>query len=452
MAVLEKIRKRSALLFIIIIGALLAFILGDFLNSGRTFFGPGDTYAEVGDVKLKANRFAELQSQMEQQAQNMDGDYMTDQVIMQGLMEGLYNREFDRMGIEVSDNLLSKMVYDPRNYGMVFSSLVSSDEELGQLAQMGLWQGQYVQSGYQQVPYIDLTVYRDAIEKPANYKLDENAAKYLSDRWEKMEAELERQIKTVLYQNMLAGLFQPNKADALVQYENMNNRYDINYVAVSTAAAGDVKVEDADIEGAYEQNKGLFRLLDEKREVAYIYVPVVPSQADYTNARAEFAKAQAALASTDGTIALNKFKGFTKQEGKMTEKEIIQAAQQSRDSRLMTLLNDSSIQAGEVRALPAMQNSMSMVKILGIDKAYDNIELSLMSSQNVKELDSIFTDRTAEAVDKAFADNTAKGAFTGNASLASNSDQLGSIINQTKNLKNAVESAPSASSPSLPTP
>ena len=43
MATLEKIRKKSALLFTIIIVALLAFILGDFLTSGRSFFGHGTT-------------------------------------------------------------------------------------------------------------------------------------------------------------------------------------------------------------------------------------------------------------------------------------------------------------------------------------------------------------------------------------------------------------------------
>ncbi|MDE6157292.1 MAG: SurA N-terminal domain-containing protein, partial [Muribaculaceae bacterium] len=39
MATLEKIRNKSVLLFVIIIVALLAFILGDFLTSGRTYFG-----------------------------------------------------------------------------------------------------------------------------------------------------------------------------------------------------------------------------------------------------------------------------------------------------------------------------------------------------------------------------------------------------------------------------
>ena len=38
MAALEKIRSKSVMLLIVIGVALLAFIIGDFLNSGRSFF------------------------------------------------------------------------------------------------------------------------------------------------------------------------------------------------------------------------------------------------------------------------------------------------------------------------------------------------------------------------------------------------------------------------------
>lgn len=42
MATLEKIRKKSVLLLVIIGAALIAFIIGDFLNSGSAFFGDGN--------------------------------------------------------------------------------------------------------------------------------------------------------------------------------------------------------------------------------------------------------------------------------------------------------------------------------------------------------------------------------------------------------------------------
>ena len=53
MATLEKIRNKSVLLFVIIIVALLAFILGDFLTSGRTYFGDPTTVAKAGGQKVE---------------------------------------------------------------------------------------------------------------------------------------------------------------------------------------------------------------------------------------------------------------------------------------------------------------------------------------------------------------------------------------------------------------
>ena len=57
MATLEKIRNKSALLFTIIIVALLAFILGDFFNSSRSLFGPGTAAAKVAGEQIDIQEF-----------------------------------------------------------------------------------------------------------------------------------------------------------------------------------------------------------------------------------------------------------------------------------------------------------------------------------------------------------------------------------------------------------
>ena len=57
MAALEKIRKKSVMLLIVIGVALLAFIIGDFLNSGSAFFGTGTTVAKVDGHKISIQDF-----------------------------------------------------------------------------------------------------------------------------------------------------------------------------------------------------------------------------------------------------------------------------------------------------------------------------------------------------------------------------------------------------------
>ena len=60
MATLEKIRSRSILLISIIGLALFAFIIGDFLNSGSTYFGQSRLeVVKVNDEAVKIDKFQE---------------------------------------------------------------------------------------------------------------------------------------------------------------------------------------------------------------------------------------------------------------------------------------------------------------------------------------------------------------------------------------------------------
>ena len=89
MATLEKIRNKSVLLFVIIIVALLAFILGDFLTSGRTYFGHPTTVAQAGDATVEyqdyQNRLSQAGEQLRQQGREMSNDVLSQQVV-QGLL------------------------------------------------------------------------------------------------------------------------------------------------------------------------------------------------------------------------------------------------------------------------------------------------------------------------------------------------------------------------------
>jgi len=59
MATLQNIRNRAGVLVAVVIGiSLLAFILGDFLNSGRVFFsGQQDEIAEIDGKSISYKYF-----------------------------------------------------------------------------------------------------------------------------------------------------------------------------------------------------------------------------------------------------------------------------------------------------------------------------------------------------------------------------------------------------------
>ncbi len=106
MATLEKIRNKSVLLFVIIIVALLAFILGDFLTSGRTYFGSPTTVAKAGDVSVDyqayQNRISEISEQNQRNGRNLSSDAVAAEALNSLISEGLMSREYERLGITVT--------------------------------------------------------------------------------------------------------------------------------------------------------------------------------------------------------------------------------------------------------------------------------------------------------------------------------------------------------------
>ncbi|MDE6121486.1 MAG: SurA N-terminal domain-containing protein, partial [Muribaculaceae bacterium] len=91
MATLEKIRSKSVLLFVIIIVALLAFILGDFLTSGRTYFGQGTTVAKANGAKVEYQEYQNSLSEAGEQLRNQGRDYSND-ALTQNVIQDLLTR------------------------------------------------------------------------------------------------------------------------------------------------------------------------------------------------------------------------------------------------------------------------------------------------------------------------------------------------------------------------
>ncbi|MDE5554211.1 MAG: SurA N-terminal domain-containing protein, partial [Muribaculaceae bacterium] len=112
MATLEKIRSKSVLLFVIIIVALLAFILGDFLTSGRTYFGSGTAVAEAKGKKIDYTLYQQQMERAQEQSRNYNNNVDADELsqnVIQGLIgQELLKQEYEDLGIRVSDNEISE--------------------------------------------------------------------------------------------------------------------------------------------------------------------------------------------------------------------------------------------------------------------------------------------------------------------------------------------------------
>ena len=122
MATLEKIRSKAAFLVIIIGVALLAFIIGDFLNSGQSFFMMSkNKVATVNGTSIGVEEYQqrvqarseEMQAMYQQRGMPMpDGasDYINKEVYDAMVNEILLNEELEAVGITVSKEELNDLL------------------------------------------------------------------------------------------------------------------------------------------------------------------------------------------------------------------------------------------------------------------------------------------------------------------------------------------------------
>ena len=120
MATLENIRKRGPLVAIIIGFALLAFILGDLLNSGSNLFG-GDRFsiAQIDDVTVDYREYEQRVLEATERYKLQRGIRSIDdrereeikRQVWEELVDGIIlNTQFEEIGLTVSSDELFDLV------------------------------------------------------------------------------------------------------------------------------------------------------------------------------------------------------------------------------------------------------------------------------------------------------------------------------------------------------
>lgn len=429
MAVLEKIRRQSVILFIVIIGALLAFILGDFISSRR----PSDVLTKVGNIEVKYDEYQTSSDIVRNQIENQISQYVNkgypvpaelldeDANFAQGINNLLYEKllaeECENMGIKVSDEFLSAFVQSPSAQNYVYEKLYGSQETYVYFAQKGI---------------TDVAAYRDAIKNPARYNLGEEEAAMLTQAWASMESDADKQLRLSLYANAVTPLFQPNKADAMVDFENKNKRTSVKYLTVpySTVNDKDVELTDADYQAVYDKVKGGYAIKDETREVAYIVVPIKASEQDYADANqlmTDFVAAISTPAADDEDPATEpRFKTISSQKDQLAQAQLSQ------------ILGDSVTPAtGVVKRL----SDYNALRINGSHTGIANVNIDFMEVESKAFADSIFDGKTTQQVDSIIRIRTNGQNVDLRSSLVKPNDVYKNLISALPSFKENVENA-----------
>jgi len=266
MATLQTLRNKAGVLLAVIIGlSLLAFILGDFLNSGSGFMQRKRT--EIAEINGKTIGYQEFQAKVEQGIENykqssgitnLDEQVygsIRNQVWNSYINEFVYSDQYDKVGVACTPDELFDMVQGRNIHPQIQQAPVFQNKQTGGFDRNLVMQ--YLKS------------------------MDKDPTGRQRQAWVNYEKELIKDRTYTKYQTLIAkGMYVTRKMiDA--DFVETNRKYDLNFVPLRYATTPDslVKVTDADVQKYYAENKDKFKQ-EASRDLAYIVWEIVPSQAD----------------------------------------------------------------------------------------------------------------------------------------------------------------------------
>ena len=402
MATLEKIRKRSVLLIVIIGAALLAFILGDALTNGRTLFGNGSTVAELGDAKVD---ISEYQQRSQLLSGEQDNSAAIQSIIDQLIDEKLIDNAADKMGLEVSDEALTyfivEMPLQPTQGGGVAHQLSAVNQFLNVYGE-GFIQALGNKAANSDI--YSLRYWHDVIFEPSKYgvKADMSA---MQQGWLAMEQQAKSEIRRMMYLQLLSGLYHANALEKQATYAENNDITNIEYAYLPYPTdLSSYKVSDKELQDEYAKTKNQYRLNEDTKTVGILAYNVTPSEADIT--KAADIKNQTYKALTEGTKFSKDLLNAGVHSSKVTGSASSLSAMNPRyvsflndttGNKVTVIDNNGSFMMIKLVAEPTMANDSVMAATLYVENSkVDAVKADIAAGLS---LDSIKGKYTAEEIE-----------------------------------------------------
>ena len=267
MATIERIRKRSGLLIVVVFVALMAFLLGDLFRSGGSkFFGDPNVVGTVNGRDIQRMELSEgmdeLKSANPEQYANLTSVQLADFVWNTIVTNEVLEAELKASGMEVSPEEIYIDIINNPNIRSSFSQGGQFDENLfkSYVAQ--------IREGRDATP--------EAAEMWAQWLIFEKAVKGQSKNFKFTNA-----IEKAL--NMPQGLMK-------VELDRSQTTHAAQYVYVPYISVNEDEIEVGEKEAKkyYNAHKADFTQ-EEGRNIEYVNYPLAPSQADRDAVQAEMA-------------------------------------------------------------------------------------------------------------------------------------------------------------------
>lgn len=290
MALINKIREKSGIAVTVIAISLILFMVGGDLLGPNSLLGSNDNQT-VGEIAGKEINIKDFQSRVDGFRQNYEAQSgrslnegelanLRDQAWNQFVVDIAYKKQYDKLGLAVTDEELYDMV-----------------------------QGNHISPSILQ-----------AFSDPTTGRFDKNAViNYLKNlktlpleqqkSWENFEKSLREERTRAKYENLLRLSTYTPKAQAEKEYVAQNTKANLRYLYVPYFSVVDttIKVTDAQLQEYLSAHKKEYKGTD-TRSIEYVTFPVQPAKDDsaalYTEIK-ELARGLATAQSDSAFAAMN---------------------------------------------------------------------------------------------------------------------------------------------------
>jgi hypothetical protein len=266
MATLERIRKRSGLLIVVIGFAMMAFILTDLLGSGGSLFNDYNTIGKIDGNKIGRDVFAmkmdELIKSNPQYAQ-FTSKQQADAVWNQILREQLLGEQYDELGMLVT---AEELRYDLLNNPQVQQIQLFMDQS-----------GQFTEAAFTE----GLRVLNERKDSDPQFR-------EFYVQWVAFEKSVKEQSLMMKYNTAIEkGLYTP-KALARAEHIAGSKQVNVSFIQMPYAAISDstIEVTESEKKAYYKANKNKFKQ-EAVRNIEYINFAIAPSAKDRAEIEAE---------------------------------------------------------------------------------------------------------------------------------------------------------------------
>ena len=273
MTTLQRIRNHGVILLVVVGVAMLAFILGDFLNSGSSFFNKNrENVGVIAGHKVHYTEYETAKDQLtevykiESGSNDINEDLsiqIRNQVWQMLLMDYTLREQADKIGMVVTAEELSELCIGANPHQLIRQRRAFYDET-GNFNRFAL------------INFLNsLAQTPETQEQAANMQQAKSYWMY----WENAVRLTHLQEK---YVDLLSKLVTANPLDAKYAFEAGQTSVDVEYIEQPYFAVADslVKVTNADIKKLYDAQKEQYKRVP-NRSLVYVSFPIVPSESDY---------------------------------------------------------------------------------------------------------------------------------------------------------------------------